>query len=137
MGENHPKVRSPPVPTMQLHRGTSLLLNLGHALDHMFLLIFATAVSSVAADFGFEHWEDLMPYSAGAFLLFGQFPATCHPIGIPMQLQHARKPGLTIGFNGHHGHRADRDPDRFHGPILGWPCRSAWRHWRYIRWGLP
>ena len=30
----------------------SLLLNLAHALDHLFLLIFATAVSAIAADFG-------------------------------------------------------------------------------------
>ena len=56
---------------MMLNRGTSLLLNLGHALDHMFLLIFATAVTSIATEFGFARWEDLMPYSAGAFLLFG------------------------------------------------------------------
>jgi MFS family permease len=56
---------------MTLNRGTSLLLNLGHALDHMFLLIFATAVTSIAVEFGFSRWEDLMPYSAGAFLLFG------------------------------------------------------------------
>jgi len=56
---------------MTLSRGTALLLNLGHALDHMFLLIFATAVTSIAVEFGFSHWEDLMPYSAGAFLLFG------------------------------------------------------------------
>lgn len=135
---------------MQIHRGTSLLLNLGHALDHMFLLIFATAVASVAAEFGFARWEDLMPYSAGAFLMFGLgsvpagrlgdlwgrrsmmlvfffgmgvsallcalaqnawqmavalsvlglFSAIYHPVGIPMLLQHARKPGLTIGING-------------------------------------
>ncbi len=135
---------------MQLHRGTALLLNLGHALDHMFLLIFATAVAAVAADFGFAQWEDLMPYSAGAFLMFGLgsvpagrlgdlwgrrsmmlifffgmglsallcalvrnawqmaaalavlglFSAIYHPVGIPMLLQHARKPGLTIGVNG-------------------------------------
>jgi MFS family permease len=135
---------------MQLHRGTSLLLNLGHALDHMFLLIFATAVASVAADFGFARWEDLMPYSAGAFLMFGLgsvpagrlgdlwgrrsmmlvfffgmgaaallcalvqnawqmavalsvlglFSAIYHPVGIPMLLQHATRPGLTIGING-------------------------------------
>jgi MFS family permease len=52
-------------------RTTGLLLNIGHAIDHMFLLIFATAVASVAADFGFERWEDLMPYSVGAFFLFG------------------------------------------------------------------
>lgn len=135
---------------MQLQRGTSLLLNLGHALDHMFLLIFATAVASVAADFGFSRWEDLMPYSAGAFLLFGigsvpagrlgdlwgrrrmmvifffgmgaaalvcasvqnawqmaaalallgLFSAIYHPVGIPMLLQHAARPGRTIGVNG-------------------------------------
>ncbi len=135
---------------MNLSRGTALLLNLAHALDHMFLLIFATAVASVATDFGFAQWEDLMPYSAGAFLLFGLgsvpagrlgdlwgrrsmmlvfffgigisalicalaqnawqmalalsvlglFSAIYHPVGIPMLLQHAQKPGLTIGING-------------------------------------
>jgi MFS family permease len=50
---------------------TTVLLNVGHALDHMFLLIFATAISVIAADFGFTSWEALMPYSAAAFLLFG------------------------------------------------------------------
>lgn len=28
---------------------TALLLNVGHAMDHLFLLIFATAVSAIAA----------------------------------------------------------------------------------------
>ena len=56
---------------MTLHRGTSLLLNIGHALDPMFLPIFATAVTSIALEFGFTRWEDLMPYSASAFLMFG------------------------------------------------------------------
>jgi MFS family permease len=37
----------------------------------MFLLIFATAVASIAADFGYAKWEDLMPYAVGAFALFG------------------------------------------------------------------
>jgi len=49
----------------------SLLLNIAHGIDHMFLLIFATAVASIAADFGYSKWEDLMPYSVGAFALFG------------------------------------------------------------------
>ena len=49
---------------------TMLLLNLGHALDHLFLLIFATAVGAIAAEFGMA-WTDLMPYAAGAFVLFG------------------------------------------------------------------
>ena len=52
-------------------RTVALLLNLAHALDHLFLLIFATAVVAIAAEFGFARWEDLMPYGAGAFLLFG------------------------------------------------------------------
>jgi MFS family permease len=49
----------------------ALLLNVAHAIDHMFLLIFATAVASIAAEFGFTRWEDLMPYGVGAFVLFG------------------------------------------------------------------
>jgi MFS family permease len=138
------------LPTMTLPRGTSLLLNIGHAIDHMFLLIFATAVASVAAEFGYARWEDLLPFSAGAFLMFGlgsvpagrlgdlwgrrrmmvifffgmgvsallcaltrnawqmaaalallgSFSAIYHPVGIPMLLQHAARPGVTIGING-------------------------------------
>ena len=126
------------------------MLNLAHALDHLFLLIFATAVSSIAADFGFARWEDLMPYSVGAFLMFGLaslpagklgdswgrrpmmlvffhglgasallasltqnawqmaaaltllgcFTAIYHPVGIPMLVQGAKRPGATIGVNG-------------------------------------
>ncbi len=33
-------------------RITSLLLNLAHAIDHLMLLVFATAVSAIAHDFG-------------------------------------------------------------------------------------
>jgi MFS family permease len=51
-------------------RATALLLNAGHALDHLFLLIFATAVAAIAADWGMA-WQDLMPYTAGAFVMFG------------------------------------------------------------------
>jgi MFS family permease len=48
-----------------------LLLNAAHGIDHMFLLIFATAVASIALDFGYSNWSDLMPYGIGAFALFG------------------------------------------------------------------
>ncbi len=48
-----------------------LLLNIGHAVDHMFLLIFATAVSSIAIAFGHASWTELMPYGVGAFAMFG------------------------------------------------------------------
>jgi MFS family permease len=37
----------------------------------MFLLIFATAVGAIAVEFGYSNWADLMPYSVGAFALFG------------------------------------------------------------------
>ena len=49
----------------------ALLLNIAHALDHLFLLIFATAVGAIAVDFGVGRWEDLMPYTVGAFVMFG------------------------------------------------------------------
>jgi predicted MFS family arabinose efflux permease len=60
-----------PVSDSASARRVALLLNVGHAIDHMFLLIFATAVGSIAVEFGFRRWEDLMPYSVGAFVLFG------------------------------------------------------------------
>jgi len=62
---------------MNKHRGTALLLNVAHALDHMFLLVFATAIGAIAAAFGMARWEDLMPFGVGAFALFGlgSFPA--------------------------------------------------------------
>jgi MFS family permease len=131
-------------------RIVSLLLNVGHGLDHLFLLIFATAIGAIAHDFQIEHWEDLMPYTVGAFLMFGvgsipsgrlgdlwgrrrmmlvfffgmglaafgvaltqspwqmavaltllgAFSSIYHPVGIPMLVQGASKPGLTIGING-------------------------------------
>lgn len=132
------------------NKSTALLLNIGHALDHMFLLIFATAVTSIAKDFGVARWEDLMPYSVAAFFFFGlgSMPAgrlgdlwgrrqmmivffvsiglasilvaatnspmqlaialavlgcaasIYHPVGIPMLVQGAARPGWTIGVNG-------------------------------------
>ncbi len=51
-------------------RLTALLLNAGHALDHLFLLIFATAVAAIAAEWKMV-WQDLMPYTVGAFTMFG------------------------------------------------------------------
>ncbi len=116
----------------------------------MFLLIFATAVTSIASEFGVARWEDLMPYSVAAFFFFGVgslpsgrlgdhwgrrnmmlvfffgmgaaallvsvtrsplqmalalallgcFASIYHPVGIPMLVQGALRPGWTIGING-------------------------------------
>ncbi len=133
-----------------LPRAAALMLNLAHLVDHLFLLIFATAVATIAQEFGFARWEDLMPYGAGAFVMFGLaslpagrlgdlwgrrqmmlvfffgmgvsailaaftrnawelaaaltllgvFSAIYHPVGIPMLVQGAAKPGVVIGING-------------------------------------
>jgi len=60
-----------PTSRPQTARAVALLLNLAHAVDHMFLLIFAAAVGTIAVEFGFSDWADLMPYGVGAFALFG------------------------------------------------------------------
>ncbi|MEI7740317.1 MAG: MFS transporter [Betaproteobacteria bacterium] len=57
------------------------LLNLAHGIDHLFLLIFASAVSAIAQDFGFSKWEDLMPYGTWAFLMFGLGSIPCGRLG--------------------------------------------------------
>src|SRR5687767_9219 len=59
-----------PVPDRH-RRAVTLLLNMAHGIDHMFLLIFATAVATIAVDFGYANWADLMPYAVGAFAMFG------------------------------------------------------------------
>lgn len=51
--------------------GVRALLNIAHALDHLFLLIFAAAVFPISNEFGLATWQDLMPYGAGAFFFFG------------------------------------------------------------------
>ena len=58
-------------PQNTLDRAVQLLLNAAHALDHLVLLVFASAVSLIAIDLGVDRWEDLMPYTTGAFLMFG------------------------------------------------------------------
>lgn len=132
-----------------MNRPTSLLLNFAHALDHLVLLVFASAVAAIASEFGVGRWEDLMPYTAGAFIMFGigsipsgrlgdlwgrrkmmlvfffglsascflvaftqtplqmaialtvlgAFASIYHPVGIPMLLKTATRPGATIGWN--------------------------------------
>jgi MFS family permease len=69
--ENSMSIQAGAALTADHPRSVVLLLNAGHALDHLFLLIFATAVGTIATEFGFARWEDLMPYSVGAFFLFG------------------------------------------------------------------
>lgn len=69
---NTATVSVPAAPAAVAHAPlTIFLLNVAHAIDHLVLLIFATAVGAIAVEFGFARWEDLMPYTTGAFVLFG------------------------------------------------------------------
>ncbi|HKW36841.1 MAG TPA: MFS transporter [Burkholderiales bacterium] len=55
---------------MTTTRGMSLLLNLGHALDHLLMLIFPTVVLAMSAELG-KGYADLLPLSLGGFVAFG------------------------------------------------------------------
>ena len=79
-----------------MHRTITLLLNVAHAIDHLFLLIFATAVAAIAKDFGLLRWEDLMPFGAGAFLLFGLGSLPAGKLGD----QWGRRPMMLVFFFG-------------------------------------
>src|SRR5215475_4651178 len=134
---------------MKLSSPTSLLLNLGHAMDHWVLAIFLYTVSVIAGVWGAD-WKELTPYAFGASFMFGAgsiisgklgdqwgrrammvlffagmgvsslvialaqnkwqigaaltvmgaFASIYHPVGIPMLVQKADKPGFVIGVNG-------------------------------------
>ena len=50
-----------------------LFLNIGHFLDHFFLLIFATAAAlSLATEWQLSYGQ-LIPYSTAGFIAFGLF----------------------------------------------------------------
>jgi MFS family permease len=51
-------------------RLTIAFLNLGHALDHLFMLIFTTAVIAIGASTG-QHYSELLSLSLGGFIAFG------------------------------------------------------------------
>ncbi|HZT63732.1 MAG TPA: MFS transporter [Burkholderiales bacterium] len=55
---------------MTTSRRMSLLLNLGHALDHLLMLIFPTVVLAMSAELG-RGYADLLPLSLGGFIAFG------------------------------------------------------------------
>jgi MFS family permease len=49
-----------------------VFLNVGHALDHLFMLIFPTVVLAMAPEFGCSYSE-MLPLSLGGFIMFGAF----------------------------------------------------------------
>src|SRR5215831_10338440 len=58
---------------MQRDRAHFLLLNIGHFLDHLFTLIFATvAALALSREWGLSY-GDLVAYATPGFLAFGLF----------------------------------------------------------------
>jgi predicted MFS family arabinose efflux permease len=55
---------------MKLSSPTSLLLNLGHAVDHWVIAIFLYTASVIAGVWGAD-WKELTPYAFGASFMFG------------------------------------------------------------------
>ena len=55
---------------MEQTRVAQFFLNLGHALDHLFMLILPTVVLAMAPEFGLSYSE-MLPLSLGGFIMFG------------------------------------------------------------------
>jgi MFS family permease len=51
-------------------RNGELFLNLGHALDHLFLLIYPTVVLAMSPEFG-RSYSEMLPLALGGFIAFG------------------------------------------------------------------
>jgi MFS family permease len=134
---------------MKFSSPTSLLINLGHAMDHWIIAIFLYTVSVIAGVWGTD-WKELTPFAFGASFMFGAgsivsgklgdqwgrrammivffagmgvsslvialcsnkweigaaltlmgaFASIYHPVGIPMIVAGAERPGFVIGVNG-------------------------------------
>ncbi len=55
---------------MERSRRTQLFLNVGHTLDHLFMLIFPTVVLAMAPEFG-RPYSEMLPLALGGFIMFG------------------------------------------------------------------
>jgi len=51
-------------------RIVNLFLNIGHALDHLLMLVYATAVIGIAAELNLTY-NEMLPLATGAFVMFG------------------------------------------------------------------
>jgi len=55
---------------MEHSRRNQLFLNVGHTLDHLFMLIFPTVVLAMAPEFG-RPYSEMLPLALGGFIMFG------------------------------------------------------------------
>src|ERR1700683_5588943 len=55
---------------MDKTRISAAFLNLGHALDHLMMLIFPTVILAMTAEFG-RDYRSMLPLALGGFVAFG------------------------------------------------------------------
>jgi MFS family permease len=55
---------------LEQSRTAQLFLNVGHTLDHLFLLIFPTVVLAMSPEFG-RPYSEMLPLALGGFIAFG------------------------------------------------------------------
>ena len=88
-----------------------LFLNVGHFLDHLFMLIFATVAAVRLADEWGMSYAALIPYATPGFadtppeialglLAIGVFAAIYHPVGVAMVVEGRRRTGVPLAING-------------------------------------
>src|SRR4030095_12609443 len=80
---------------------------------------FGIGASSLLASVAQGPWQ-----LAAALTLIGTFASIYHPVGIPMLLQGAARPGATIGINGLAGNLGIAVAAALTGLLMGW---LGWR----------
>src|ERR1700722_2142394 len=58
------------ISAMNKTRISAAFLNLGHALDHLMMLIFPTVILAMTAEFG-RDYRSMLPLALGGFIAFG------------------------------------------------------------------
>lgn len=84
---------------MNAQRLRYLFLNLGHFVDHLFMLIFAKAAVSAGLAFGLAEggaYAEMIPYGIPALILFG----ACAPLAAYMADKWTRNAMITVFFVG-------------------------------------
>jgi len=72
IGVRHARAWQPGSASVSRERRTILFLNVGHTLDHLFMLIFPTVVLAMSVEMQ-RPYAELLPLSLGGFIAFGAF----------------------------------------------------------------
>ncbi len=89
----------PQLPPPNNQRARLLFLNVGHFVDHLFMLIFAKAAFSAGLGFGLAKdgaYAEMIPYGVPALVLFG----ACAPIAAYMADKWTRNGMIAVFFIG-------------------------------------